>query len=100
MWGLVRSFTLGAICDMLILPEMLTMTGDMLEHIKGSKPVDVKATAMAMQNFAQQEAQMTSQKGQSPVLWVGSGDGREQSMLRGVGLAMNQVTEKMEAVRF
>lgn len=70
----------------------------MLEHIEGSKPVDMEAMAQAERMREQQEAQL--KKGEKPIVWIGGGGMPERLRPHGVGLAMNHVTRQMEVVRF
>lgn len=47
--------------------------GNMLEHIEGSKPVDMKAVADAERAAAQNKAHLYLKKGESSIKWIGGG---------------------------
>ena len=45
--------------------------GDLLEHIEGTKPVDMEAVAQVDGKLAQLQAYMQRKKGEAPIKWIG-----------------------------
>lgn len=73
---------------------MLTDTGDMLEHIEGTKPVNIEAMRRIEQRGEQQRAQRPVKKGEPRIEWIGGGGTPKGFRQHGVGLAMGSVGEQ------
>ena len=73
--------------------------GDMLEHIEGTKPVDMEEMDRIQRLFSQQMAQAKLQKAGTPIIWIGGGGKPDNYRLHGVGLAVNTATNAMQVMR-
>ena len=73
--------------------------GDMLEHIEGTKPVDMEEMACVQKDIAQQAAQAKLLQADTSIKWIGGGGKPNTDRPQGVGLAMNRVINPMPTIR-
>ena len=73
--------------------------GDMLEHIEGSKPVDMEEMDRVQKDIAQQQVQAKFLKADTSIKWIGGGDKPNKYRPHGVGLTINPITNAMQTMR-
>lgn len=72
--------------------------GDMLEHIEGSKPVDMEEMNRIQRMLDQQMAQAKLQKADTSIKWIGGGGKPNDYRPHGVGSAINPFTNAMRTM--